>query len=176
MWLYPHACQGDFWWRVMCWLRPKGSRTRLGDISTTDGVREIIIPTLFRLVQEQKQDIVMTISVSSRALFRSAYHDEPLFAEVQFRRRPDQLHNTDHQFRRADTVECSTVLRTPPASPPNDDEQVPPPHFKVALPSSLSLRRRRPRPQDAGDEDDELFCERALRLKTTPLLSDKNLV
>lgn len=171
MWLYPRACRKDMWWRVMCWLQHEGSpgpTTRLGDICSTTGVRETIIPILFRLVKEQGIDIVMTVTVSSRALFRSAYHDEPLFAEVQFRRRPHQPHverynSSDVQF------QCSTVLRTPPASPPNVvDEQVPPPHHIVALPSSISSRRRRPRPHDSGDEDDEFLCERALRLKTNP--------
>ena len=166
MWLYPSPCREDLWWRVMCWLQPKGSqRTRLGDIDSTDGVRATIIPILHRLVKKQKEEIVMTMTISSRELYRSTHHDEPLFAEVQFRRRPkEQLfqpyNSSDHQ------LECSTVLRTPPASPPNGD-QVQPQHHNAALPSSLSMRRRRPRPQDTVDEDDELPCERAMRLKTT---------
>lgn len=167
MWLYPCACREDLWWRVMCWLQPKGSqRTRLGDIDSTDGVRATIIPILFRLVKKQKEDIVMTITISSRELFRSTHHDEPLFAEVQFRRRPNQqlFERSDHQ------LECSTVLRTPPASPPNGEQVTAaskPQHHNAAIPSSLSMRRRRPRPHDTGDEDDELPCERAMRLKTT---------
>jgi len=125
MWLYPRVCQGDLWWRVMCYLQHKtspGPTSRLGDISSDTGVRETIIPILFRLVKEQNIDIVMTITVSSRALYRSACHDEPLFAEVQFRRRPHQPHvdgfnSSDIQF------DCSIVLRTPPASPPTGADE-----------------------------------------------------